>query len=704
MSLNSNFNVSIGVEDKFTSPLKGLQQHFKSIKGESNQAFKSIDLMSRDSLGNLNQARIQFAEAGSEVSLAASTLGGISFGAVALGVLAVAGAATIAVTQIISNISSQMQTADTLTVAQFQGAQGLSIATGQSLESAQSLLESGSKDIQKIAAKLPGATSDYVQSFSALSPAVATLIRDQSGNIDKALFKSTLEKSAEVAVIFGQSSKVGTDMGNAALNKLMSGQTGFNTVLRNDFFEKNVALTQALKTSLAKSKINPSDWGKITGMQRAEVLNKAFNTVLSKDAIKVFSKTLDGIYQGFVSQFYFVQTETKVGNQITTSYKEYVRAFGAVFGEEGVINQLLRISGINTQSIADTVTPWLASVADNFTLLASALSQAKNLADIPKVLSAQFEGVVFRIQSLFTFQNFSLKSFNLSKIIYTSISTSFTSLTTFLSTGLPILFKNLSENLPVVIDKLSTQIAVSIIKFPSLFENSSVLDIGSTLGKLVPVIASMLAKVTWSLGVAVVKIILAVGISLIQGIFKIGVFLSGSIYGAVTSVAASLVDGFKTIWSSVSTTITDFFAPITNAIIQMKSAFDSITGWVNSKVTEITELASKLPGVNKMVNAEPPTITQSAADNRYSGQNIGSLKNAYSGLNIALNTEKRMEPTARPVIANSSEIIIPKGRQSEIANKSFTFSPTIIIKESINESEVLSLLNSAWSRFKLAAT
>lgn len=247
------------------------------------------------------------------------------------------------------------------------------VATGLGigLQDALKLQETTQTDIARTAAALPGTTKDYTNIFEGISPVIASIYRgDTKGYQD-----SAMDLTRRTGVLAAKSNADPT-MAGSALNRFISGTTGFQEVMMIDIFQKNALFQKALRDGLAQLGVGTEDWKKLTTRQREQITRNALRIATPDSLINGFKGTAEEVLQKIqtdlfdplIGVFGFMRRVGDAGGrravdaftQVLQNWDALVRQFSEAFGIN-VDPMYLLIKSLDT--LADIAT-WLSKTID----------------------------------------------------------------------------------------------------------------------------------------------------------------------------------------------------------------------------------------------------------------------------------------------------------------------------------------------------
>lgn len=213
--------------------------------------------------------------------------------------------------------------------------------------------------------------------------------------------------------------------------------------------------------------------------------------------------------------------------------------------------------------------------------------------------------------------------------------------------------------------------AINSFTFPTL-DASGLYGIGQSIANGLSSVAQSITNWFAESGIYIVA----------NGAAGIGIVLTGFLAQLGNNLSDWLNSQLIEAWNLfVSNTMAEFSALGQLATGLADKINGAVSGLFSSISSAIQSAISSIPGLSRITGS----ISQPV--NRYAGQNLHWL-NAYRGMNLdrAIKTELfNAPPGAKPVIANSSELIVPRDKLHLLGNKSGDFNLTLQINTKVEQ-------------------
>ncbi|BBD59504.1 hypothetical protein NIES2109_22910 [Nostoc sp. HK-01] len=538
-----------------------------------------------------------------------------------------------AVTSLIGNLTSGLTKAIDAQTENITVAGNIMKLTGQNFQQATDFVDRFSESISKVAAALPGTTSDYVDFGKAIVDDVIPAIREVNGSINPEKLQKELEAVSTYGTLLAQQAKVSSTQAAQSLSKFLGGTATKSELTQNDFFQKNTTFRNALFAEVDKL---GGDIRKLTVQQRLEIFKKAAN--IPGEVLKAQSQSIAGLTASFVSNLFDPQTglfgfardldKTTKGSQSALSALN--EGLLLLVGDDGLlstIGKLLTALGV------EAIDPMVA-LRGTILNINSKIRELKDFLD--NTLDALDQGLKVNIASDF------LQNFNISG----------------LGGGIGRFFNGLFDQLAgmnwsavfSVIGVLAANLINEIAKFINTLDFGKLLSVVvSVAGGLFIGIGKFLSSLDWGqvlvafakiVGIALLASVAAAAVAMVAPIIAsvglLGAGIAAAVTGLLAVVAAnwqSLTNTVSNIWNNVVSTVTGFF--------------NQVVGWFN-------DLISKIPGVGGKAETARVGVVP----------NIPNFARGNPGLLAGLLRESQQAPPgSTPVIANSSEAILTQAQQ-----------------------------------------
>lgn len=486
---------------------------------------------------------------------------------------------------------------------------------GISWQESTKLTEGISADLAKSALKLPGATKDYLDAFNGVSDTLAL-----SGGLTKDGITKAGNEMVELVAMLGKASGSGSGTTSTVIGKML-GDTASESLFRIDAFEKVPAFKAILEKDMEKAGKTLGDFFKMSAADKQNALVSVKQKLFSKEYISAMSDAADSQLDTMVSQltdpvsgvFGFLRKVKMPGEKgVSTVWNELGKTIRSI-GETG--SALVSAIGLgNTDPLVGLING-----------IRSVRGWIENLTGWFKSLAGGGEFISFGADFG---QSIGNGLFNLANLIMT--------------------------NLPAI--------AFGFVNI---------------LGQVGTIALVALGTFTTQVGAALPAWVMSLGEAVMVAV--------GGLGSGFTELTLTFLGGIGPAFLSAATAIGAALSGLPGFIVGgLKGHFESMISAVGSALSDISSR------VQAMVQSIPVIGGMVAGKASYSGNNLhlmqrqsmggldlGRVGNAYSGnLLDAIRTEKnRMPPGASLVVANSSELIIPRDRIGDMAqplNLSFT--------------------------------
>jgi hypothetical protein len=273
----NRIDIVLGLVDQLTGPLN------KVTRGAVKTASNAGDKIG-GSISNLGGK-------GSPMG----ALGSALFGLGVTGIVAGVGAITGAVFGLNRALSEGMSL-ESMAIAR---SSDIGTNLGISIGSARAVYDQTQAQIAQLAAALPGTTKDYNEIFSNIAPSVSSVFRGDSQGFQEA----AVDISSRAGVL-ASVNRIDPSMSGSAINRLISGTSGFQEMMVVDIFQKSGQLQQALRDGLANLGKSTEDWKDLTTQERLKITQEAFRVATPDSLLKEFEGTADSIIQGWKTSLF----------------------------------------------------------------------------------------------------------------------------------------------------------------------------------------------------------------------------------------------------------------------------------------------------------------------------------------------------------------------------------------------------------------
>lgn len=527
-----------------------------------------------------------------------------------------------------------------------------------------------STSLAESATKLPGATKDYLDAFNGVSD---TLVL--SGGLTRKGMTAAGKEMVELTALLGTASGAGSDTTSTVLGKML-GDTGSEALFRIDAFEKVPAFKAILEKDLQKA-------------------GKTLKDFFNMDA-KAKQEQLVGVKKQLFSKDYIDQMNLSMGAQLDTLKSKLTDPTSGLFGfmrnvkfegvDTNVLTELGKTFSVLVSSAQDVLGAMGGVSFDPMLALVKGLrgltAFIKNPADtLPGIIDGLISGIGVFGTFLITLPGQLINKLGSTLMGLSMDGTQVQVITAKITSGIlgwvtsaaNALASNQGGGLEGVFGvilggfALIGNVALGIIygigdALPGLLG-----AIGSGLLVAISLWGQVFVSLMSSLGSAVGEIGGAV-------LSHIGDFF-GSVIGAVGSWISGVQSGYGSVVESISSGISELIAQIPSWLASIGPAIMGIGSAISSAVSSAV---SSIPG------AIGSFVTGKAGGAKYSGQNlhlaqmnsfrggVGSLnkvRTASDGLWDAAKLEASKMPAGSSlVVANSSELIVPRNQINQVLN------------------------------------
>lgn len=273
------------------------------------------------------------------------------------------------VTSGIQNIGSSIRDAAKIQTLGLAEAGDLAGRLGVNFSKAKDLVAETRAEIVKMAAALPGETSDFNTIASSISATVAGI----SGGNEK-LYKERLLSLTEGYGVLGAIRGADMNMGGFAVNKALSGSGTLSEVFQIELFARNPVLKEELLREFAKQGMG-KDWKELTTQTRFDIMDAARKKSITAETLASFDGTVDSMFQLVqtslfnpdVGIFGFLKKIPEMGNRTGLDAVQGLMLSLKSLGES--VAPLLASVGINSDSFMTgfiRVTDWLSDLSGTF--------------------------------------------------------------------------------------------------------------------------------------------------------------------------------------------------------------------------------------------------------------------------------------------------------------------------------------------------
>lgn len=633
--MSRTIDVTLNLKDNLSKALKATtdsaSNRLKGLQNQANQAGKS------QGAGGSGGVSVGTIAAG---NLLAGAISGIASG------VASAGAS------LVGAIGSAYEKAAEANRGALGATSANAALLGMGFEESAKLTSSITAQLAKSAETLPGATKDYLDAFNGVSDTLSL-----SGGLTKKGMTDAGREMVELVAMLGKASGSGSGSTSTAIGKML-GDSGSEALFRIDAFEKVPAFKAILEKDLEKSGKTLGDFFKMDAAAKQAQLVEVKKKLFSKDYVSAMNESMDAqmdtlgakIFDptsgvlGFLRGIKIDGKDTSVFGELGKTFKAITEASGAFMGlfsggQDPMVSLANAIIGVRL---------WAES-AKSFIEGATA--------------KAGIGGLVSSIMS------------NLGA----GITSTLKSVTDFLMSGS---MGSLGVQAGVILGQgIQQVIGLNIQGLMWVAESGLIGVLGAGIygvGQfLVGALFGLLSQLPGIIYSALESGLNLVAVGLLA-VFTAGVALIGA---AISGTWISVVAGFTSIGEAASGALAGIAA---GAVGYFSGVIEAIKG-LGSAISGAIEGAKKAVGsfVSGAIDGAKNAVSgMVSGKSRYSGQGLGlvhsnmfsgsgqygKVHSAYNGNMLdAMKTESaRMPSGASLVVANSSELIVPRNRISEI--------------------------------------
>ena len=522
--------------------------------------------------------------------------------------------------------------------------------TGMSFNEAGQFIDDFSEKMSKVAATLPGSTSQYVAMGKGIMDNLLPAFKSLNGELDLEGYKEALEVITQGSTFLAAANGVDVNLARLGVSKFLGGSS-LSELQRLKFFEANPALLSRIEEEAGKL---GKDLSKLTARDRADLLRTVLE--LPEEVIKASSNSISGLIEGFNSSLFDPQSGLfgllrkldPEGNTVINTVNQFLVE---VLGDDGILTNLsktLKILGVKFKDPMKLINDVLVNITDN-------------IRGLNKIF----------------------KDFNISR--------SFVRLRSQLFSWLERMFDVRA------IGRVTSDIVNSFIRFlADVFDwNAFFSGIGKTLADIINGAFDSIGNFDFA---AVGRLAIRLVTGFIQGIFKfitsldylgaIGNLVKGAIklitapiLAVIQVLTQDFIRFFRDILDIFFTPIREFFSGVVNLIRNIwgviTTTVDTLLNWVINTVDNLTSKFRDLGNSSNTTNNDSDVKEPGTA---YSGFN-------YQGLMSAANREINNAPIGSELIlANSSEAILNRKQQSTLLSalnlKGVNNTPKQVVRES----------------------
>lgn len=262
----NNVNVTLGLKDQLTSPLRGVMSGVRS-------ELRSIGDTSQALVGGIGSMATSF-----------------------LGVAAAIGAAGIALVGFQGGITK----AAAIETSMITSAGDVANLVGTTYTEALASVKDIQKEVVKMAASLPGETAGFAAIANSVTASIAL---GSKGNL-KTMKADVLEVTKTLGLL-AATKGVDMNMAASASNKFVSGSSSIAELFgTNDVFQKNPLFKVYLNEQLKALGKTSADWEKLDQTVRNKVIVAAGKRAFTAETLKKFDGTADSLIQSIKTSLF----------------------------------------------------------------------------------------------------------------------------------------------------------------------------------------------------------------------------------------------------------------------------------------------------------------------------------------------------------------------------------------------------------------
>jgi hypothetical protein len=660
--MGRGIDITLGLKDNLSGALRGATQ---SATGQLNSLQKKMDSMRGPNLAASGGRSSGGGDAGGAnlfASMVGANLVGSALSTIAGGILS-------AGQSLIGAISDQFKEAEEANRGALGATSANAALLGISFRESGKLTQTIAATLAESANKLPGATKDYLQAFNGVSD---TLVL--SGGMTKKGLTDAGREMVELTALLGQASGAGSGTTSTVLGKML-GDTGSEALFRIDAFEKVPAFKALLEKDLEKA-------------------GKTLKDFFKMDA-KAKQDQLVGVKKQLFSKEYIAEMNLSMGAQLDTLKSKLTDPTAGLFGfmrnvrfEGGETNVLTEL-GKTFSVIMAAASEVVGGLGFSFDPMLALVKGLRGLTDFVRNPGEALPGIVSGLMG-------GLGSF----------ATMLITLPGNLISGLGSMLMSLAGD-GAQVQLIAAQISAGVVGWISQMirglSNQSGSNLEGALGVIVggfALIGNVALGVIYGIAFEIPGLLGVIGDSLVNSTLAIGVVVSGlwdvamatladlagqmvaavnvffgAIGEAITGSIASVGEGFQSILGSVASNIGDLVSKIPDYLASVGSAImgigPAIAAYISSSLSNLVggggggKVGSKYSGQNLHLTTQ----------NSFTGGrgNMNRVLTASSGLYEAAQLESQRMPSGSSlVIANSSELIIPRNQIDKVLSGSGT--------------------------------
>jgi len=669
--MGRGIDITLGLKDNLTGALKSA---VSSSVGALDKLQSKMDNLKPPKMGGSsggNSGGSSGGDSGSGSSVFSQMLGanlvGNALSTVASGILS-------AGQSLVGAIGDQFKASEEANRGALGATSANAALLGITFKESAGLTKSISATLAESANKLPGATKDYLDAFNGVSD---TLVL--SGGLTRKGMTEAGKEMVELTALLGQASGAGSATTSTVLGKML-GDTGSEALFRIDAFEKVPAFKALLEKDLEKAGKTLKDFFKMDAKAKQEQLVGVKKQLFSKDYIDQMnlsmgaqldtlkSKLTDptaGLF-GFMRNVKFEGADTNVLNELGKTFSVLVSAAQEVLGSMGGVSfdpMLALVKGLRgLTAFIKNPADALPGIIDGF--ISGLGSVGTFLLTLPgKLIQALGSGLMNLAMDGSQVQVITAQ---ITSGILGWVTNTFNTLASGQGGDLEGVFGVILGGFALI-----GNVALGILygignSLPGILEavGSGLLMTANTFGQLFVSMMTTLGSYVIELGGSVIP--------------HVGNFF-GSAISAISSWVSSIQSGFGSVVESISSGISGLITNIPSGLASIGTAIMGIGSAISSAISSLVSSA-----ISSISGAIGSVVTGKSVGAKYSGQNlhlaqmnsfrggIGSLnkvRTASDGLWEAAKLESSKMPSGSSlVVANSSELIVPRNQINQVLN------------------------------------
>jgi hypothetical protein len=521
-------------------------------------------------------------------------------------------------------------------------------------------------ELAKSAERLPGATKDYLQAFQGVSDTLS-----MSGGLTKQGLTDAGREMVELVAMLGKASGSGSGATSTVIGKML-GDTGSEALFRIDAFEKVPAFKAILEKDLEKAGKTLDDFFKMDAAAKQKQLVSVKKRLFSDDYVTQMNASMDNQMQVLQSQLFdptagmfgFLRKVRLDGDTKDTSvFTELGLAFQSLTGLIQNVTGMLGKGEDPMKQLAGLIRDannWFASA--NLALqMVKSRGFEFNLDSVESNLGSGFSSIVDQIGQ--KVRSVAMSIFNSILDVVVSGQSG--------DTGFMIATK-LGEAIRFTMDTVTNYLAANSGSIALAFGGGvaaiAQFAVGLLFGvatQVLPLLGSAL-KLGFQYLASASALVLASGVGVVTGL--ITGFVQQTV-GQMSRMGSVLVSGATTLGNIASTGLGLAMSATSRFLGVLKDGIEGFVTPIQSAMSAIqsaiSSLVSNIPVIGG--NAKP----------RHMGNlgSIGFVGTASRGnlLGAIAEENSNKPPGSHLVIANSSELIVPRDKQHQVMNSQFSF-------------------------------